>query len=207
VSFKDLAYFRRVKWHPEKGELRSFAIAMLVGFTVLGGLSVWRHHGVTRAAIGLWGIGFGLALAASIPGFGRFAYLAVYLPTSFIGHFISKIVLFFVFFLVFVPIGVLLRLLGKDLLRLRPVKPRAVWISMKSIEGSARYYRQFWKVDYTMSGDLRLEKNPGFWKDLVSFLMQNKKWWLLPVVVVTLLVGVLIILGSTAAAPFIYTLF
>ena len=58
-----------------------------------------------------------------------------------------------------------------------------------------------------MSNDLRLEKKPGFWRDLVSFLMQNKKWWLLPVVVVTLLVGVLIILGSTAAAPFIYTLF
>ena len=53
----------------------------------------------------------------------------------------------------------------------------------------------------------QLEKNPGFWKDLVSFLMQNKKWWLVPVVVVTLLVGVLIALGSTAAAPFIYTLF
>ena len=52
-----------------------------------------------------------------------------------------------------------------------------------------------------------LQKNPGFWKDLVSFLMQNKKWWLLPVVLVTLLVGVLIILGSTATAPFVYTLF
>ena len=58
-----------------------------------------------------------------------------------------------------------------------------------------------------MGTEIRLEKNPGFWKDLVSFLMQNKKWWLVPVVVVTLLVGVLIILGSTAAAPFIYTLF
>jgi len=58
-----------------------------------------------------------------------------------------------------------------------------------------------------MSADTQLEKNPGFWRDLFSFLMQNKKWWLVPVVVVTLLVGVLIILGSTAAAPFIYTLF
>ncbi len=58
-----------------------------------------------------------------------------------------------------------------------------------------------------MSTNSPLQKNPGFWKDLVSFLMQNKKWWLLPVVLVTLLVGVLIILGSTAAAPFVYTLF
>ena len=58
-----------------------------------------------------------------------------------------------------------------------------------------------------MSPDVQLERNPGFWKDLVSFLMQNKKWWLVPVVVVTLLLAGLIILGGTVAAPFIYTLF
>ena len=42
-----------------------------------------------------------------------------------------------------------------------------------------------------------------FW----SFLAQNKKWWLLPIVIVMLLLGTLMILSSTAASPFIYTLF
>jgi Family of unknown function (DUF5989) len=42
-----------------------------------------------------------------------------------------------------------------------------------------------------------------FW----AFLAQNKKWWLLPIVIVMLLLGVLFVLSSTAAAPFIYTLF
>jgi hypothetical protein len=42
-----------------------------------------------------------------------------------------------------------------------------------------------------------------FW----AFLEQNKKWWLLPIVITMLLLGVLIFLSSTAAAPFIYTLF
>jgi hypothetical protein len=42
-----------------------------------------------------------------------------------------------------------------------------------------------------------------FW----SFLSHNKKWWLLPILVVMLLLGVLILLSSTGAAPFIYTLF
>jgi hypothetical protein len=58
-----------------------------------------------------------------------------------------------------------------------------------------------------MDGETQLKKNPGFWRDLIGFMRQNKKWWLLPIIIVTLLVGVLIILGSTAAAPFIYTLF
>jgi hypothetical protein len=42
-----------------------------------------------------------------------------------------------------------------------------------------------------------------FW----SFLAHNKKWWLLPIVIVMLLLGTLILLSSTAATPFIYTLF
>ena len=116
---------------------------MLVGFALLAGLSVWRHHGVTSGAVGLLAVGLGLALSAAIPGLNRLAYLAVYLPTSFIGHYVSKVVLFFVFILVFVPIGLLLRLLGKDILRLRSTKPRAVWLTVSSAKESNRYYRQF----------------------------------------------------------------
>lgn len=48
---------------------------------------------------------------------------------------------------------------------------------------------------------------PGFLAELWDFLMQNKKWWLIPIVFVLLLFGLLILLGGTGAAPFIYTLF
>jgi hypothetical protein len=47
----------------------------------------------------------------------------------------------------------------------------------------------------------------GLLREFWDFLKQNKKWWLLPVIVVLALVGTLIILGGTAAAPFIYTIF
>ena len=47
----------------------------------------------------------------------------------------------------------------------------------------------------------------SFVREFWDFLAANKKWWLLPIVVVLLVVGVLITLGGTAAAPFIYTLF
>jgi len=47
----------------------------------------------------------------------------------------------------------------------------------------------------------------GLLSEFVDFLKHNKKWWLTPIVVVMLLVGVLVVLGGTAAAPFIYTLF
>jgi hypothetical protein len=43
--------------------------------------------------------------------------------------------------------------------------------------------------------------------ELLAFVMENKKWWLLPIIAAMLLVGALVVLGSSGAAPFIYTLF
>ncbi|MDX2149890.1 MAG: DUF5989 family protein [Bryobacteraceae bacterium] len=50
-------------------------------------------------------------------------------------------------------------------------------------------------------------KDVGFLKELFEFLRHNRKWWMLPVVLALLGLGVLVFLSSTAAAPFIYTLF
>lgn len=50
-------------------------------------------------------------------------------------------------------------------------------------------------------------KRRGLLADFWSFLGQNKKWWLLPILIVILLLGVLVLISSTAVAPFIYTLF
>ncbi|MFC3415183.1 DUF5989 family protein [Algoriphagus hitonicola] len=45
-------------------------------------------------------------------------------------------------------------------------------------------------------------------KDLFQFLKQRKKFWLFPVIFILLLLGFLIVFGgSSALAPFIYTLF
>ena len=51
------------------------------------------------------------------------------------------------------------------------------------------------------------EQSKGLLREYVDFLLHNKKWWLIPIIIALLLVGVLIALGSSAAAPFIYTLF
>jgi Family of unknown function (DUF5989) len=47
----------------------------------------------------------------------------------------------------------------------------------------------------------------GFLSEFWYFLRHNKKWWLTPVLLLLLLLGVLVILGGSGAAPFIYTLF
>ena len=47
----------------------------------------------------------------------------------------------------------------------------------------------------------------GIAAEFVDFLRHNKKWWLTPIIIVLLLAGVMVILGGSGAAPFIYTLF
>jgi len=47
----------------------------------------------------------------------------------------------------------------------------------------------------------------GLMAEFFDYLRYNKKWWLTPIIVVLVLVGGLVLLGGTAAAPFIYTLF
>lgn len=47
----------------------------------------------------------------------------------------------------------------------------------------------------------------GFLSEMVGFLITNKRWWITPIVVCLLLLGILLMLGSTGAAPFIYSLF
>ena len=47
----------------------------------------------------------------------------------------------------------------------------------------------------------------GIVKEFIAFLRENKKFWLIPLLLAFLAIGALLILGGTAAAPFIYTLF
>ncbi len=47
----------------------------------------------------------------------------------------------------------------------------------------------------------------GLLHEFGDFLLHNKKWWLTPIILTLLVVGILVVLGGTAAAPFIYTLF
>ena len=46
-----------------------------------------------------------------------------------------------------------------------------------------------------------------FISEFIMFMAENKMWWLTPILVVFGLLGVLLVLGATGVAPFIYTLF
>jgi hypothetical protein len=45
-------------------------------------------------------------------------------------------------------------------------------------------------------------------KDLWAFMKERKKFWLAPIIIILIILGAIIVLGgSSAIAPFVYTLF
>lgn len=45
-------------------------------------------------------------------------------------------------------------------------------------------------------------------KDLIRFLLRNKKWWMIPILIFLILFGALVFYSQgTAVAPFVYTFF
>ncbi len=51
------------------------------------------------------------------------------------------------------------------------------------------------------------EERKSFLREYIDFLGTSKKYWMIPLVIVLLALALIIVLGGTAAAPFIYTLF
>lgn len=45
-------------------------------------------------------------------------------------------------------------------------------------------------------------------KELIKFLMMNKKYWLIPIIIVLVLLGLLVLIAENSVlSPFVYSLF
>ena len=109
----------------------------------------------------------------------------------FLGKIISPIIMGIIFFLVVTPIGLIMRLFGKDVLNLKYNDYKSYWIKKTGPKNK-------------MKNQFRMSFIKEFWE----FLKVRKKYWLLPIIFVLVLFGGLIVLTQgSAVAPFIYTIF
>ncbi|WP_241148537.1 MULTISPECIES: DUF5989 family protein [Bacteroidales] len=46
-----------------------------------------------------------------------------------------------------------------------------------------------------------------FIKEVLLFIIKERKWWLVPLVFVLIIVSLLVVFADSAVAPFIYSLF
>jgi hypothetical protein len=128
---------------PTRGELRWFGLLLLAVFTMIAGLVHWRLA-APRATCALLGVGAALALLYySLPPLRRPLYLGWMHLVSPIGWLVSHAMLGLVYFGVISPIGVAMRLFGRDKLERRLVPSAASYWTQRPREiDPSRYFRQ-----------------------------------------------------------------
>ena len=143
MNVKGLRCFQHVHWNPSQTELRRFGRAMLIGFAVIGLFVAWRQGQFGTATFTLWGIGAALAVVAVIPALGKLAYLAIYVVTGIVGFAVSRIILTGIFYVLFAPLGLLLKAMGKDFLRARRNPAETEWVAHAGVSDRKSFYRRF----------------------------------------------------------------
>ena len=131
-----------MNWNPTDRQLRQFGLIALVALPLLGWL--WGGGNLTvlevTAAIGAAMAAVGWLYPRGI----KPLFIALSLIAMPIGMAISELALLLIFYLVFVPMGLFFRLIGRDALQLKiDRRARTYWQRKKRATGPARYLRQW----------------------------------------------------------------
>lgn len=102
------------KIKPDRKDLRKFGITIAIVLGLLGSLALYKGSG---KYLGFWGIGgLFLVLGLLLPELLKPIHKAWMALALILGWINTHIILGLIFFLIFTPIGLILRLMGKDLL-------------------------------------------------------------------------------------------
>ena len=134
----------RIEHNPTRWQLAVFGLAWLLCFGLLGGLSWWKTGSFGMPSV-FWAIGVVVpAIGLVWPGVLRFVFLAASYATFPIGFVVSYLILAFVYFIVIAPIGLALRLMGRDPMQRRFDRvAKTYWTPREQEESAKRYFQQF----------------------------------------------------------------
>ncbi len=132
-----------VNKNPSGKDFAIFAGAFTVAFGLVGLLL--RHEGHPTGGAVVWAVGAGLLVVfLAVPRLRRPLYLGWIYAFFPLGFVLSHVVLAAIYYLVFTPIGLLSRLVGRDPLRLRSGGDlETYWVRREpTTTDTSRYFRQ-----------------------------------------------------------------
>jgi len=138
-----------IDWNPDETKLRQFGWIALPGFGLIGAVLGWRlgwfASGQWLAPAALWGVGLVAALLACVmPRWLKPLYLLLSAVSAVVGPVVATVAMGLIFLFVFVPLGLLFRMRGRDELRLRPGPDAGTfWERSPRAPEPRRYFRQF----------------------------------------------------------------
>lgn len=132
-----------INWNPSRAELRQFAGLWLAFSGAIGAVAWWQTHSWPLAGT-LWAVGSGTGLAGLLsPPLVRPIFVASTVVAYPIGWTVSHLLLGLIFHGLLTPIGLLMRLCGRDPLRRSFDRAAATyWIPHEPSEDISRYFRQ-----------------------------------------------------------------
>lgn len=134
-----------INWNPPTRELKQFAGVWFPGFFILvGGLVLYRTHSLPIAAA-IWTPAFVISLVGYfVPAFMRYIYVGWMCAAFPIGWVVSHLILAIIFYLVLTPIGLVMRVAGRDPMRRAfDRSAKTYWHAHNPGGDTARYFRQF----------------------------------------------------------------
>jgi hypothetical protein len=133
----------RLNLNPSARDLRVFSVLWLVFLGGFGAIA-W-HRGATNAALVWWLVAVAVAVPGMIlPRLVRLVYLAATYAAWPVGYVVSTVILAAFYFLVLLPVGVIMRGLGRDPLDRRfDPKRTSYWEARGPAPSASSYFRQY----------------------------------------------------------------
>lgn len=134
-----------INWKPSTKELRSFALLwtplFLLGFA---GLTFWREGFTTLVMVLCAVVGVVALVGAIAPAAIRPLFVALMVVTFPIGFVVSHVIVGFLYFGVFTPIGLVLRATGRDSMgkRIDRAAP-SYFVKHETRRDPSSYFKQF----------------------------------------------------------------
>ena len=143
--------FAEINWKPDRNELRKFAWSLIIGFPCIAlvffiGKAIYAQAlPEPRFFLLLGGIGAGVGLLCLlVPVIARPLYSVWYALTACIGIVVANLVFMLLYYVLFTPLGLFMRLIGRDALSLKSKKDCAsYWKDAPPTPPATSYFRQY----------------------------------------------------------------
>ena len=143
--------FKEINWKPDAAELRKFAWSLIIGFpciAIVFFFARWIKAHAMPDAHGffmLGGIGAAIGLVSLLVApVARLLYPVWYFLAACIGIVMANLTFMFLFFGIFTPMGLFMRLIGRDPLNLKWKRSAGShWIDAPPAPPASKYFRQY----------------------------------------------------------------
>jgi hypothetical protein len=138
-----MSLYKEIKRNPTRRDLLEFGLIFAGGMGAIGLVNQFYRH-APNAALGFWIAGAAVFLLSLIPPIGRLLYILWMGFGLTIGFVTSPVIMFVVYAIVIVPVGLWFKLTHRDTMR-RQLDPKATsyWEDYPGSDDPASYIRQF----------------------------------------------------------------